>query len=180
VAGAVVVLALSACGDDRPGPVLPPVPSSGSASASASPAPSLSVRPTGTAEEQILGQYRRFWTEAYPAMIVAPATERSGILQPYVTEPLLGALLETARQFDRRNEESVGAPELSQLVVSRRAGEGVVVGCVDFTHVPLVNRSTGEVIDDKPLHVGSEMHLRRGRDGLWRGYRLFQPEGSRC
>jgi hypothetical protein len=178
VAGAVVVLVLAGCGDDSPGPVLPPVPSSGSPSASASRSPS--AKPTGTAEEQILAQYRRFWTEVYPAMMVAPAGQRRAILQQLITQPLLKALLETADEFDRRNQESRGAPQLSNIAVSRRGNEGMAVGCVDFTNVPLVDKRTGEIIENRPLRVSSQMNLKRGPDGVWRGYRHYEPREDRC
>jgi hypothetical protein len=180
VAGAVVVLALSACGDDRPGPVLPPVPSSGSASATASPAPSPSVRPTGTAEEQILGQYRRFWTEALPSALAAPEPERRDILRTVVAEPLLAELLRVARLFDVKNEVANGIPVLIHQTVSREAREAVVVGCVDMSTAVRTDRQTGKITYRGKPRDPTHAYFTVGSDGVWRVYSLDEPEGSRC
>jgi hypothetical protein len=138
------------------------------------------VRPTGTAEEQILGQYRRFWTETYPTVFSAPADERRALLSPVVGEPLLSELLRIASERDRAGKSTRGTPVLTEPVVSREGGLAVVSDCVDLTDVVLVDRSTGAVTEDGPDRKPTDTYLRRGSDAVWRVYSLNEPRGYRC
>ncbi|MCW2609351.1 MAG: hypothetical protein JWM15_597 [Cryptosporangiaceae bacterium] len=175
VAGAVLVLGASGCtGDSGKGPVDPPLPPS----TPASPVPSVS--PTGTAEDQILAQYRRFWTDIYPAVFLAPEVARRQILSPVVVDRLLSELLRIAGEFDRRNQQSTGRPVLSDEVVNRRAGVAVVAGCVDMTDVVLKDKSTGKVVDEGPMRAFTQTFFKVSDDGVWRAYALRDPPGARC
>jgi hypothetical protein len=179
VAGAVAGLVLAGCGDNSPGPVLPPLPSSGSPSVSASPSPS--AKPTGRAEEQILAQYRRFWRDVYVGLYAVSASEREIYLRPVVTTPLLAELIRVARENDQAGTELRGTPVSLDPVVTRQGGEAVVSDCVDLTGVVLVDRSTGKVVsreraDRRPI----ESRLRRGTDGVWRAFSLNDLTEYEC
>jgi hypothetical protein len=179
VAGAVVVLALAGCGDDSPGPVLPPLPSSGSPSASASPSPP--AKPTGTAEEQILAQYRRFWTEVYTGVEAVPSQDRAAFMRPVVAEPLLSELLRIAAQRDRAGTQLRGTPIVIDPVVTRQGTSAVVSDCVNLTAVVLTNRSTGEVVGGEGTDRRAiDTYLRRGTGGVWRVYSLNDVKDYVC
>ncbi|HEY0357969.1 MAG TPA: hypothetical protein VGD11_05275, partial [Mycobacteriales bacterium] len=98
VAGAFVVLVAGGCSGDGKGPVDPPPPSTASVTPSAP--------PTGRAEEQILAQYRRFWTETLPAAQAAPAERRRTILAEVAMEPALSFLLDGIHDLDRTGERA--------------------------------------------------------------------------
>jgi hypothetical protein len=176
IAGAVVVLGVAGCSGDGKGPVDPPVPSATSSAASVAPTAS----PTGTVDEQILAQYRRFWTEIYPAVLAAPSAERRSILEPVVDDPLMGELLRIARGYDHRNKRSSGTPVLIGPEVSLKGHQAVVAGCVDMTNVILRDRTTGKITDQGRLRIASETYFKDDRNGAWRAYALNEPRGKSC
>jgi hypothetical protein len=152
----------------------PPAPPTASASATPS------EPPTGTAEEQILAQYRRFWTEAYPAVFAAPSAKRRLILEPVVDDPLMAELLRIARGYDRRNKESSGTPVLIAPEVILKGHQAVVAGCVDMTSVILRDRTTGKITDQGPLRIASETYFKDDSHGAWQAYALNEPRGKSC
>jgi hypothetical protein len=143
--GIAAILVVPGCADEGPGPVLPPVPPSQSPSASSSPSPTH-VTPTGTAEQQILAQYRRFCTKTYPAFFAVPAEQRAALLSPVVTEMLLSELLRGARELDRQGRRSTGTPVLLSEAVTRDGANAVVFGCLDMSDVVVINTQSGEVV----------------------------------
>ena len=177
VAGILVALALSGCGDDPPGPVLPPLPPSASPSTSSSSA-SPSVRPTGTAEQQILAQYRRFWREMYTGVEAVRSGDRDAFLRPVVAEPLLSELLRVAREDEHKGVRLHGKPRILDPTLTRQGGEAVVSDCVDFTDVVLVGKSPPS--EAAPQRKVIDTHLRRAADGVWRVNSLNDVKDYQC
>ena len=176
IAGAVVVLDVTGCSGDGKGPVDPPVPSATSSAASVAPTAS----PTGTVDEQILAQYRRFWTETLPAVFAASADERPAMLRPVVTDPLLPALIESADELDQQGRLSTGSPVLIRQSVTRRGSEAIVVGCMDSSRARVTDRATGRPITRGRRRDPTETYFKLENDGVWRVYSLNEPKGTRC
>lgn len=177
VAGAVVVLGAAGCSGDAKGPVDPPIPSATSSTASVAPTAS----PTGTAEEQILAQYRRFWTEALPAAFEAPSDRRRNVLEAVTTDPLLPELLRLAAGFDDNNQVASGTPVVLKEVVSRSSRlEAVVFGCLDMRLAIRTDRTSGRVIYRGQRRDPNQAYFRLGTDGAWRAYALDERPGSKC
>jgi hypothetical protein len=175
VAGAVLVLGASGCtGDSGKGPVDPPLPPS----TPASPVPSVS--PTGTAEDQILAQYRRFWTETLPAVFAAEPNQRRAALGPVAADPLVPELLRLARGFDDKNEVASGTPVVLQQMVSRSGREAIVFGCLDMRMTIRTDRATGRVTFRGQSRDPDQAYFKIGDDGIWRVYALDQRPGSKC
>jgi hypothetical protein len=145
---------------------------------SASPSPS--AKPTGTAEEQILAQYRRFWTDAFPRAFAAPADQRRTILSPVVTETLLSELLRVAREIDEKGQISKGVPVLLEQAVTRERANAVVLGCLDMSAVVEIDEATGKVVHRGPPTDSTTTFMKRERDEVWRAYALGEPTGSPC
>jgi hypothetical protein len=171
----VAVLGAAGCSGDQKGPVDPPVPSS-----SVSATPSASASPTGTAEEQILAQYRRFWTEALPATFTAPIDQRREVLEPVAADPLLPELLRLANGFDDKNEVASGTPVVLKQTVSRSGGEAVVSGCLDMRPAIRADRTTGRVTYRGKPRDPNQAYFKLAADGTWRVYALDERPGSEC
>jgi hypothetical protein len=131
-------------------------------------------------EEQILAQYRRFWTETYPSVFASSAQRRLAILRPVVAEPLLAELLRIAGTLDRRYQGSTGSPRPLRQVVSRKGGEAVVFGCLDMSHVVVIDRRSGAELDRGQRDDVTYTYYSRGTDGVWRAYALSEPAGAKC
>jgi hypothetical protein len=177
VAGAVVVLGASGCSRDDKGPVDPPTQPSPTVSAVS---PSLTPSPTGTAEEQILAQYRRFWTETLPMALAAPAVERPRVLAPVVSDPLVPELLRVASLFEKRNQRPTGSPNLIRQAVYRKGSSAIVVGCIDESGFFLTDKATGETSGRGRARAPSQTRLKKGTDGVWRVYSVKDLAGQRC
>ena len=173
IAGAVVVLGVTGCSGDGTGPVDPPVPTTATVTPSAS--------PTGTAEEQILAQYRRFWTETLPAAQAASGDrERTRILAPVVMEPALRLLIGGMAKLDRQGQQAYGQDVPIREVVERQGGTALVTGCLDSSQTGVADRATGERltvgVPTNPVLVT----LKRGDDAVWRVFGTRFPGGRRC
>jgi hypothetical protein len=176
IAGAVVVLDVTGCSGDGKGPVDPPVPSATSSAASVAPTAS----PTGTVDEQILAQYRRFWTETLPAVFAATPDQRRHVLEPVAADPLLPELLRLAREFDDNNEVASGSPVVLKQMINRRGREVIVFGCLDMRPAIRTDSATGRVTYRGKPRDPNQAYFRAGADGTWRVYALDERPGSKC
>jgi hypothetical protein len=167
VAGAVVVLGVAGCSGNQKGPVDPPV-------------PSPTVRATGTLEEQILGQYRRFWTESLPAAEAADPTQRKEILAPVVMEPALSFLVEGIRQLDGTGQKLYGHAVPIGETVKRGRGIALVTGCLDSSHAGKKDANSGRILTRGSDREFALVTLKVGSDSVWRVYQTGLPEGRRC
>jgi hypothetical protein len=139
------------------------------------------VSPTGTVEEQILGQYRRFWTEALPAAQAASDDRgRSQILAPVAMEPALTLLIRGMAKLDREGQRAYGHDVPLRESVERQGSTALVTGCLDSSRTGVADRATGERltvgVPTNPVLVT----LKRGADGLWRVFGTKFPGGHRC
>jgi hypothetical protein len=175
VAGAVLVLGASGCtGDSGKGPVDPPLPPS----TPASPVPSVS--PTGTAEDQILAQYRRFWTETLPAAQSAPPEARRSILAAAAMEPALRSLLDGIRDLDRTGEKAYGHLVPVGETLKRRRDIALVTGCLDSSEAGTTDAKSGRVVSRGPGREAVLVTLKAGEDSVWRVYQTGFPKDQRC
>jgi hypothetical protein len=174
VAGAVVVLGASGCTSDGKGPVDPPVPSS--AAVSVTPRPS----PSGTVEEQILAQYRRFWTEALPAAEAAPPSRRTEILAAVVMEPALSYFVRGIAELDRVGERAYGHAVPVRETVKRRGSTALVTGCLDGSQAGRREAASGRILSRGVEREAVLVTLRAGSDEVWRVFQTGFPETSKC
>jgi hypothetical protein len=176
VAGAVVVLGVAGCSGHERGPVDPPVPPTAPTTASGAP----SVSPTGTVEEQILAQYRRFWTETLPAAQAAPVERRKAILAEAAMEPALSFLLDGILELDRSGERAYGHLIPAGETVKRLRGTALVTGCLDSSHAGTIDAESGRVLAKGPGREQVLVTLKVGSDSAWRVYQTGFPDGRRC
>jgi hypothetical protein len=172
VAGAFVVLVAGGCSGDGKGPVEPPPPSTARVTPSAP--------PTGTAEEQILAQYRRFWTETLPAAQAAPVERRSGILAETVMEPALSFLVEGIRKDHSADEKPYGHAVPIGETLKRRHDLALVTGCLDSSHSGKADAQSGKVLTKGPSRELVLVTLKLGADLIWRVYETGFPDTGRC
>jgi hypothetical protein len=131
-------------------------------------------------EEQILAQYRRFWTETLPAIFAAPPDQRVHILEPVAADPLLPELLRLANGFDEKDQVASGTPVVLKQVVSRKGREASVFGCLDMRPAIRTDRTTGRVTYRGRPRDPNQAYLRLDADGTWRLYALDERPGSKC
>jgi hypothetical protein len=139
------------------------------------------VSPSGTAEEQILAQYRRFWTDSLPsAQAASDANTRSRLLAPTVMEPALSLLVEGMAGLDRKGKRAYGYDIPLREVIERKGDTALVTGCLDSSHTGVKEDRTGRKltvgVPTNPVFVT----LKRASDRIWRVYGTQFPGGRRC
>jgi hypothetical protein len=177
-AGTAVVLGAAACSGGDPGPVPPPVPPASTGSGATS---SPQVSPTGTVEEQIIAQYRRFWLEALPAAQAAPPDRRKAILAPVATEPALSFFVAGIYH----DEEEMGQKTYGHFIpltetVKRRGGVALVTGCIDTSKAGKKDATTGRILTRGSGREAMLATLLRGSDSVWRISETGFPKETRC
>jgi hypothetical protein len=180
VSGALVVLATSACTGDSPGPVEPPRPQTSGSGTSSGAAPPTNASPSGTVEEQILAQYRRFWTESLPAAHDASPQDRKAILATTVMEPALSFIVDGIAEMDRAGEKGYGYPIPVRETIKRHGSTALTTGCLDSSHAGTADARSGRILTKGPDSEAVLVTLKRSADGIWRVYETGFPEDSRC
>lgn len=102
-----------------------------------------------TVEEQILAQYKQFFTSVWPRAQAAPAGARAAILAEVVTEPQLSGNLKTLQSRDIKGQAGYGVARLIKQTVYRKGEQAVVDGCTDLSTVGVQDQKSG-----KKLTVG--------------------------
>jgi hypothetical protein len=181
VSGAVTVLAVSACSSDGGSPVDPPTPGSTSGSHASvvptSPVPSAS--PTGTAEEQILAQYKRFWTQALPDAFAAPAADRRAVLAPVAMDPALSQLVTGIANLERRGQTNYGFDQPISQTLRRVKKQALVRGCLDSSHSGLAEIESGKRLQRGDPRNRVLVRLDLDVDNVWRVYAVgYRPEAT--
>jgi len=177
---------LAGCNDGPGKPADVPTRGAGATSAtpvSVSPSPSpspSSVTPTGTVEEQILAQYRKFWTEALPAASAAPAAQRRAILSPVAGEPALSRLLGVMSKLDAEGKRAYGRMISLQPTVQRGGAVALVRSCFDSSGSGELDIKTGRKLTVGPKRELILTTLKRSPDGSWRVTSIGQPKDSSC
>jgi hypothetical protein len=179
VAGAVVVLGASGCtGGSGKGPVDPPVLSPTPSSPAASIAPTGS--PTGTVEEQILAQYRRFWTDVLPTAEAAAPSQRKSILATVAMEPALSFFVDGIAELDRAGQRGYGHAVPVTETLKRRGGTALVTGCLDGSQAGRRDGASGRILTRGAKSEVVLVTLKVGDDKLWRIYQTGFPETAKC
>lgn len=150
-------------------------------STSSDPAPSSSTSsgPNGSVSQQVLVQYRAFWS-IVPAASAASVAKRQFILEPYADDPELASLLKGMRQQDRSGQMIYGRnlprARVQSLSVQQRVA--VVRDCQDSSHSGVEEKKSG-----RHLTVGKSRNLvvatmRLGDDGMWRVSFISYPKST--
>lgn len=162
--GLAILLATGCSGSS--GGIAQPLASTTSAPISSSPTSSAAP---GSVSQQVLAQYRAFWSALTPASR-APASEREAMLSPYTGNPELDSLLRAMREADGKGTvfygRDVPRPAISSVSSVHRVA--VIRDCQDSSHAGNKDRRTG-----RRLTVGVSRHLvvatmNLGPDAQWR------------
>jgi hypothetical protein len=183
VAGALIVLVLGGCSTSHATPEGTPTPAVPvtSTSVSASPtAVSSQVASTGTAEEEILAEYRRLWRQVIPAAAAAKPADRRALLAPVMMDPALSEHLAWLIKLDRAGQKSVGRSEPLTEVIQRQGDTAVVKGCLDSSNVATVEVESGAYVGRGLPHEVVVVTFERADDGKWRISGWKFPKDPRC
>lgn len=177
----VAVLAVSGggCnGDDKDRYGKPPSdgPPTTASSGSASPSPSASL----TDEQQILAQYRKFWTEALPKAFAAVPSARRSVLTSATMDPELSVLLQNMAIQDNAGERGYGSSIPLRQTVETNASVSLVRGCLDSRDAGVLSVKTGKKLTRGPAQNPVLVNLKRGSDRVWRVSFVSYPGGSKC
>jgi hypothetical protein len=129
-----------------------------------SPEPTKSV----SAEEQILGQYKRLWTETLPEATAADAKARKTILATTLTGPALSRALAGLQTLDDKGQTQYGKDVPLRQSVRRSGKTAVVSGCLDSSNAGAVDRRNGRKINKGPATNPVTVTFTEGPDGVWR------------
>jgi hypothetical protein len=172
---ALVVVAACTGDGERYGELPTPEPSaSKKSSLSPSPSPSLSD------EQQIIAQYKRFWTEVLPKAYAARRSERQAILQPVVVDPALTKLLRNMAAQDADGKRAYGADIPLRQNVEVVKELSLVRGCLDSSKSGLMEAQSGKKLNRGPAQNPVLVNLMHSLDGSWRVSFVKFPGGSKC
>ena len=136
--------------------------------------------PSPADAQQVLAQYKRFWTDALPRAFSVKAEQRRAILAPVVMDPELTTLLHNMTETDKAGEKGYGADIPLRQRLEIRAGISLVRGCLDSSRAGFADLLTGKEktrgIAQNPVLV----NLRRAGDGVWRVSDVSYPGGTKC
>jgi hypothetical protein len=131
-------------------------------------------------EEQILAQYRRFWTQSLPAAEAAPADGRRALLAPVAMEPALSYFVAGIAELDRLQQRAYGSAIPVKETLKRRGDTVLVTGCLDSSGAGKVDAKSGKVLTKGPEREKVLVTLMRGKDRVWRFYQTGFPEDYQC
>jgi hypothetical protein len=157
ISGALLVLAVPACGGGEPAPEKSP-----------------------TTEEQVLAQYRKLWTETLPAATTAAADERKAILAATLADPELTHALGRLAAMDENGQTSYGTDVPLRQTVTLQGEKAVVTGCLDSSQTGLADRETGRKLTKGVATNPVSLTFERGSDGVWRVAQTRFPGTRRC
>ena len=120
------------------------------------------------AEAQILGQYRKLWTETLPAATAAEANARKKILAATLTEPALSRALAGLATLERNGQTQYGNDVPLRQSVRRTGKSAKVTGCLDSSGAGAVDRRTGRKVNKGPATNPVTVTFVQGSDGVWR------------
>jgi hypothetical protein len=140
----------------------------------------VTTAPTGTAEEQVVALYRRYFTTALPAAAAAPRAERRAILEPLMGEPGLSGALALLLSIDRAGQRLYGQAVPVSHVVQLRDGAAVLKGCINSYEMGRIDVATGKYVTRGQPREAVLMTFKRGEDGTWRVYGAYFPKDPRC
>jgi hypothetical protein len=139
--------------------------------------PTKAASPSSSAtstEDAIRHSYMQYWAEL-------PLAERAGsearsrqLLAPYVTDPLLGTVLDNIEKLHARKQASWGSVVVHIQDVQVKGDTAIVRDCQDSSNAGLLdtrsNKKTSRGVPKDPWRAT----LVRGADGRWR-VKTFTP-----
>jgi hypothetical protein len=140
------------------------------------------VEPTKSvsAEDQILGQYKKLWTETLPQATAAAANARKKILAATLTEPALSRALAGLTKLDQNGQTQYGKDVPLRQSVRRSGKTAVVTGCLDSSQVGAVDRRNGRKINKGPATNPVTVTFTEGPDGVWRASNTEFRNTQKC
>ena len=123
---------------------------------------------TASAEEQILTQYKRLWTETLPQATAADSKARETILATTLTGPALSRALAGLQTLDDKGQTQYGKDVPLRQSVRRSGKTAVVSGCLDSSRAGAVDRRNGRKINKGPATNPVTVTFTEGPDGVWR------------
>jgi hypothetical protein len=180
VAGALAVLGMAACvGEGSAAPQPSSTPSRVPSPSSAAPR-SVTATPSGTAEQQVLALYRRYWTTALPAAAAVPRAERRAVLGPLMAEPALSGALVLLLSVDRAGQRLYGHAVPISQTLQWRDGAAVLRGCLNSYQTGRIDVDTGKYVSRGRPREAVLMTFQTGDDGTWRVSAMYFPKDPRC
>jgi hypothetical protein len=159
ISGALTLLGVPACGEpaaerDKPKPV--------------------------PADQQILAQYRKLWTETIPAATAATASARKPILAATMTDPALSDVVTRYQNLEKAGRRSYGRIIPLRQAVTVSGKTAVVDGCLDESNSGVANRKTGQKLTKGVATSPVRLTFVEGPDGLWRVSKTAFPVSKSC
>lgn len=186
------VLALPACGAttgvDAQGPVTPapstapasssppsPPASSGPGSPTASPSPGAFPE-----SEQILSQYRAFFTAITPVWGMPDAAARAAAMAKLAVDPEYTTLLSGIKATRDVGEVGYGDNVLRPDLQSVTGELATIVDCQDTSRHGRLKVATGEQVTHGLKNDLAQVTLKRGPDGIWRVATVAYAAAGSC
>jgi hypothetical protein len=159
ISGALTLLGVPACGEpaaerDKPKPV--------------------------PADQQILAQYRKLWTETIPAATAATASARKPILAATMTDPALSDVVRGYQQLDRKGQRYYGRELPLRQSVSVNGKSGVVLGCLDSSQSGASDAHTGRKLKRGVPTNPVTVTFKQAADGVWRASAFRWGNTKKC
>jgi hypothetical protein len=157
VSGVLAVLALTGCGGKSETPT-----------------------PTAAADDQVLLQYRRLWTETLPAATIAPTGTRRDILARTMTDPALNDAIGRIAKMDEAGQTSYGVTIPLRQSVKLDGKSAVVTGCLDSSKSGVADAKSGRKLTVGVPTSPVAVTFKQGADGVWRVSETKFPTSQKC
>jgi hypothetical protein len=162
IPGALALLGVAACGGPAPGGDKPKPPAA------------------AAADQQILAQYRKLWTQTIPAATAAKAGARRSILAVTMADPALSDAVRRYQNLERAGQRSYGRAVPLRQSVTVSGTTAVVKGCLDSTHSGVADRKTGRKLTRGVATSPVTATFTEASDGVWRASKTEFPIRKTC
>jgi hypothetical protein len=136
--------------------------------------------PDRSSEQQVLGQYRKLWTETMPAATRTSGTARRDMLGAVLTEPALSHAVRSFAALEKRGRVPYGRDVPLRQSVELSGERAVVSGCLDSSRSGVADKRTGRKLNRGVATNPVTVTFTRGSDGVWRASRTEFPGTKRC
>jgi hypothetical protein len=162
IPGALALLGVAACGGPAPGGDKPKPPAA------------------AAADQQILAQYRKLWTQTIPAATAAKAGARRSILAVTMADPALSDAVKGYEQLDRKGQRYYGREIPLRQSVSVSGKTGVVRGCLDSSRSGAADASTGRKLNRGVSTNPVTVTFQQATNGVWRASGFKWDNTKKC
>lgn len=159
--GSLLVATLAACNGSSKGVGIEPVATASTPAATASATPSV--------QDEILSQYRAFWSQLTPVSRM-PAANRRGALAAYVIDPELKSLVAGFAKLDSKGQVLYGSNKPRPVAsVSSVGATAVVDDCQDSSAAGAANRADSQPVTKGVGRNHVVVTMKKSSD-LWKVY----------